>query len=526
MKQTVTLLLLYLSITATAQFKVITQSEDFEIPESDNAAILQLKNGNTAFLYCNKGIELVIYDDQHKEKVAKHIDPACKSMVRMDGVFDIGGDIVLFIDSHEDDRKPALYRMVIDARSGTVKEDKKIAESETDLKVSRIQDGGIDSEFSIRKSISSDYYAVSVFNNMTKDKNRRLQVMMFAPDHKELANGWFSLQENKHEWVDYLDMDVVGKESVCVLAYTYNKSRNEPTDQELVIAELVAGTKELKLNSSNFLKDRKVEGAVVRYHPAMKKLLLLALTRGKTTNNAWNKKRTTEYGVYTATIVAGSYETDRVQNTYAKDSDGENLELFGDMFNGFPQNIYINRDGSYAVIYEEVLNTEGSRTGPALGATGQVAIVTYDLEGRETGRFLVPKKPRLSDFNGSAFYSSKQQRNSRSLKAGRLYEPIAYLDAGEKKFILFNDLEANGPTAVAVITSKSDLVELNAFYSWLGGNTTRLQRQYLVDSPRQRHNLAAFIMGDYNPARNIYVTLRTVIDGRKKTSHIVWLQPK
>ncbi|SHN40419.1 hypothetical protein [Chitinophaga sp. CF418] len=118
---------------AIAQSGIPTYSRSttgFEEPESGSSRIVLMKNGNTLFFHFTpkKGIDVTVYDQKHHEKgiVNNKVDSWKQKKMRsasLKGVYEINGQAVVFIQQFIK-KRPTLYRMVFDAKSGRkIKED-------------------------------------------------------------------------------------------------------------------------------------------------------------------------------------------------------------------------------------------------------------------------------------------------------------------------------------------------------------------------------------------------------------------
>lgn len=124
-------LMLLCNIIVKAQFKPLAEGATFEEPEEGFAKILQLKNGNTMFIHITykKGINIRMYNAAHQETAVTHIDPSYGKLDygNIEAAFELAGNAVLMI-SEVDSRTPMLYRLVIDGKTGNLKDDQKIGE--------------------------------------------------------------------------------------------------------------------------------------------------------------------------------------------------------------------------------------------------------------------------------------------------------------------------------------------------------------------------------------------------------------
>ncbi len=264
-----------------AQFKTVAQGPVFDEPERGFARIIQMKNGGTMFFHISikEGIDVQIYDAKHKQKVNKHIIPKYGKlrMGSVDGIFEVNGDATLLI-SEIDGRAPVLYRLIVDGATGNVKQEETLAE------LNRITTGagyamafgGVPMpDFYVRKDPNSDNYALAMFNSFESDRNKRIEVVHYGADHKEITRAFYSSPDNKYKYMEYIDMAVMGSDNVCVLARGFNTRASGGKESELVLATLSKGKTSVTLTELGFSEDLKRKNGITRFNPVTKKVLLL-----------------------------------------------------------------------------------------------------------------------------------------------------------------------------------------------------------------------------------------------------------
>lgn len=532
MKKIFTLLFLsFFYFLSVAQFKLIAEGPVFEEPETGYNKIVQLKNGYTAFIHIatKDGIDLKIYDPAHAQKVVKHIDPAYGKLKSgsVESVFEINGDIILMI-SEVDDKVPVLYRLIIDGKAGTLKEEKKIAE----LKKVNLGQGYAAlfgnvpiPDFFIRKDPASDNYALSMFNSFASDRNKRIEIVHYGADHKELSRAYYSSPDNKFKYMNYIDMAVIGKEKVSVLAFAYNTASSGGKESELVLANLNQGVKEVTLDELKFSQDKTIDYGIVRFNPVTKKIILLAAAKAK--------KKGTFYETLYETIIAYvdpfSRKLEKIVSPYPKQANEKNIELFGKKatYKGMPQNLFINTDGSFSVVYEEITIISYNRV--VNTSLENIAVSLFNAEGNESQSYLIPKSHGLSNTALNPLYHSVREGTAHYSHQGNQFKSFAYLSGSDKNYVLFNDIERNAESQMkGKITTISGVGECDGFYFNIAGNNVLPQRQFVFGKPQGKgdHNLGLFAISDYNKESNVYVTLKLEKEGRSKGVRVVWLQPQ
>jgi hypothetical protein len=533
MKRVSVLLCLILVYFATdAQFKTIAAGPLFQEPEKGYAKILQLKNGNTLFVHITykDGIEVQVYNAEHKQKSFKTITPRYGNLKRalIEGIFEIQENVVLFIAEGEG-RTPVLNRLIIDGNTGALKEEEKIAElNKAGLGQGyAILFGRVPSpDFFIRKDPSSDNYALVMLNSFESDRNKRLQIVFYGSDHKEISRAYYNSPEDKYKYMNYLDMAVIGKEKVSVLAYAYNTRASGGKESELVLATLDAGARNVTLDELDFTKDMVINGGITRFNPVSKTIVLLAAAKAE--------KRSNEYVSFLATI--DPYKRKLISNTivYPEQANEKNMDLFGKKhpYTGMPQNLFINNDGSYSIVYQEIINyiqEHGDGTSSTYTDLENLAVSKYDAAGKETASYLVPMSQRVFKSFLHTFYHSKREGTAQFLDEGGQYKSFAYLDGKDKSYILINDIEENSESLKkGKLTRIQGVKECDGVYVEISGNEVLPERRFVFGKPENKHehDLGLFAVSDYDREHNVYVTLKLEREGRGKNVQLIWLQPQ
>jgi hypothetical protein len=523
-------MLLLFSFAGLGQFKKLAEGPEFDEPEDGFAKIIQLKNGNTLFLRIavRKGIEVRLYDGAHHQKAVKNLDPQYSAIKNKEviGAFEINGNAVLMI-GEIDDKTPVLYRIVIDGQTGGLKSDEKIIQL---VKYNYGRELAVafghvpPADFYVRKDPFSDYYAVAILNSFESDRNRRIEVIYFGPDNKEISRAYYASPDNKYKYLLYLDMAVIGKEKLSILAEAYNTQASGGKESELVLASLDAGSSTMSLDELPFSKDLTMRDGLARYNPVTRQILLLAV--------AQVDGKPHEYGTILAHIDPYAHKMVDALPLFPQKVNEKCQEIFGkhNGFSGVPQNVFVNADGGFTLAYEEIVNVtqRGSDYTEQYNDLGNIAVCQYDASGKELNAYLIPKNQRLYGYHLKPFYHSRREGTATELFRANQYKSFAYLNGKETSYILFNDLERNGLTAQkGKITTIQGIAECDGFYFPLTGADMLPSRQFVFARPesRREHELAIFSISDYDRERNVYVTLKLNKEGRSKEVNLIWMQP-
>lgn len=523
MKRSLSLLLIVLfCATVKAQFKPIAEGPVFKEPEDGFAKILEMKSGGTLFFrITNKdGIDIRVYDPSHKETVVTNVKPSYGKLKQgyIEGVFEINGDAVLLI-SEVDSRTPVLYRLIVDAKTGTLKDDKKIGELS---RVGFMQGyamafGDVPMpEFYVRKDPNSDNYAVVKFNSFESERSKRIEIVTYGADNKETGRAFYASPEEKYKYLRYVDMAVIGSDKVCVLAYGFNTKNSGGKESELIMANLDKGATSVNFTELGFSKDLIVDNGIARYSPATKSLVLIALAREKQSSNSY------------IPLLAFVNPFERKINRVDPISPSEKLGGY----NGLPQNLFVNADGTFTVVSEKM--TIDTHTGGSYGGSitetilGDMAVVNYSKTGEMVSEYLIRKNHVLNQTYLDPFYHSVREGTAQTLVKGNQFKSFAYLDGKSKSFILFNDTERNNDKQESgKLVGIKGVSDCDGFYYPLAGDAVTPKRGYVFGNPASKrdHDLGLFSISDYDRKNDLYITLELSKESGKKGVKVVWLQP-
>jgi hypothetical protein len=523
MKKTLLLFILAIAFNIVqAQFKPVAEGPTFEEPQDGFAKILQLKTGNTIFIHItNKdGIDTRIYNSAHKETVTNHINPTYDKLgtgSSIEGAFEINGDVVLMVSKSES-RTPTLYRIIIDGKTGAAKEDKQIAQL---AKVGffagyAMAFGNVPQpDFFVRKDPQSDNYALVLFNSFESERSKRIEIISYGADNKESGRAFYSSPNEKYKYIRYVDMAVIGNDKVSVLAYGYNTANSGGKESELILANLDKGATTVSFTELGFSQDLLVQYGICRYNPVIKSLVMIALTKEKSGDNGFTP------------MMALVNPFDKKINRVNIISPSERLDQYSKKgFRGLPQNLFINDDGTFTVVSEEVAIVSSKYS--VSTELGDIAIVNYSKTGEPLGDFLIRKKHILNNSYLTPFYLSYREGTAQRLVSGNQFKSFAYLDGKTKSYILFNDTERNNEKQeTGSLVGIQGVSGCDGFYYALTGKEPILTRNYVFGNPegKKDHNLGLFSISDYDRKNNVYVTLELANQNGKKNVNVVWLQP-
>lgn len=522
MKKTTLLavVLLFFCSIVNAQFKSVAEGPVFEEPEQGFAKLLQMKDGSTVFLHVTekKGINVRIYNATHKEIAVNTVQPSYgKLKGGIEAVFEIAGNVVLMV-SEVESRTPMLYRIVIDGKTGAIKDDQKIAE----LPRMGLFDGYAMvfgnvpmPDFFVRKDPDSDNYAVVMFNSFVSERSKRIEIITYGSNNQETKRAFYASPQEHYKYLRYVDMVVIGPDKVSVLAYAYNTRNSGGKESELIMANLDKGQKDVSFTELGFSKDLMVYWGITRYSPAAQSVVLLALAKQKSSDSGY------------APIMAFVNPFDRKLNRADVISPSDKVDAMTKKgFKGLPQNMFINPDGSITVVSEE-LSVYTDRSGSST-TLGDLAVVNYSKTGEFVNDYYIRKSQEMDRTYLNPLYQSMRESTGQALKNGNQFKSFAYLHTGKSAYILFNDTKRNDDAQEkgGLVTIKG-VSASDGYYYPIKGTSVIPPRSMVFPAGERKsdHNLGLFAISDYDVKNNLYVTLKLEINGDKGVK-VVWLKPE
>jgi len=531
-----------LPLLAGAQLKLIAESPLFDEPETGQARMLLMKNGNTAFVRVTPkdGIDVRLYSPDHKEIAVKNIQPDYGKLrvMSVKGLYDLDGELNFFISEWEE-KIPSLYRLRIDGQTGALKELKTVATLE---KVTMGQGyaavfGHVPlPDFLVRRDPASENYGVVRYNTFVEDRNKRVELIQYNVDGSEQSRNFLSSPEGKYKYTQILDFVITGKDAYALI-YSYNTPSSGGAANELLLASVKNGA----VSYANIGKSltRRINEGVLRYNPVTKNLVFM--TEEVTgVESGWGKS-TVKYSVQFNIIdptnpgIKSSVDTrtSTMRMKYRKVfKDGDNT------FSPLPQELYINADGSFTAVFEEMTQIVRMTNGSMHDAgvmLGSVAVVTYSEDGTERSSVFIPKSQTTNPgIMGSGtdyaslggFYIADRNNSATALAAGNQFKSFAYLNGKQKSYVLLNDVEENDERiAKGKVTDIKGVGDCDGWIYDLSTNRSATlpvpERKPVFEKQKSRdRNLGLFTVSDFNREQGVYATLKLEKgDGVK----VVWL---
>jgi hypothetical protein len=220
-----------------------------------------------------------------------------------------------------------------------------------------------------------------------------------------------------------------------------------------------------------------------------------------------------------------------------------------DQFLAIPQNLYVNDDGSYTIIFEENMmksytTSDFMRGNVGFGGSGvrrtttttrntfflnDIGIINYDKDGTEKGAFYIPKSQKVYSLPDMMYYSYREE-SAISLSWGIQYKSFYYLNGKNQNYVFINDIEKNQEKIddKKRVTTIQGLEDCEAYGFAINKGTEMPKRQLVFtdkDSKKEK-DIALFTVSAYDREHNILTTLKRERTGRDKSVKIVWMQPQ
>ncbi|HJT74399.1 MAG TPA: hypothetical protein VJ720_10280, partial [Chitinophaga sp.] len=408
---------------AFAQLTPIAESTMFQEDVSGYSRILQLKNGSTLYMHLTlrTGIDLNFYDQYHKLKVIKHLDPSFGILkgTCVNAIFEVDGNIVLMI-SEVDDRRPVLYRLIINGITGELEREDKLGETAKYLSrdLPFIPEYPSVSSFTVRRDPNGNNYALLIRKNNDDAAGRnQIEAILYNNEHQEICRTYYD-SPYRYGSLNFLDMAVVG-EKLFILGFAYNQIAANDREGQLIIASMEKGAKKMKMEILNLSGDRLADSATVRYNPATKKLLLLGTAHVEDAERPY-------YKGFLVVIDPFTSQLEKEISIYPEKANAMKKEIYGQKasYTGMPQALSVHRDGSFTILFEELTKISVNHIDAAsynYYLLDHIAIMNFDSTGKETNTSFIPKKQYIKSSELSHFYLANRDIDAQKLNMGDQY---------------------------------------------------------------------------------------------------------
>ncbi len=513
------------------------KSPSFPEPEGW-CKLVQLKNTNTCFLEFTKkeGIKVILYDSLRKKvgsgKLASQLVEDKLGTYILSGIYEINGDLAIFFQKGED-RKPIMIRLVVDGKTGKLKNEEKIAELDkiTMKDAYAVAFGGMDiPDIRIVKDPESDYYAMIRYNTLAHETKDRIEVFHFGPDHKLINRANYTAPNDKYKYTRYLNAYVHKDEYVIVGTYAFNTDKSGGDESRFYLLKLSKGKTNFIQKELGVTSTWKHPGAEFIYNNS-KDLLHMVIVRddlsdsyGKDFNFADIKLDLIFQNIKpTSLSLEKSYSPDFSKiNDYYKN--------FGkkDEYSGSLQGTFVDKNGNLVLMFQTTTTkrSNGAITGTFLE---DVALLTISPEGKTINAAVFPFYSFVSG-DHSTFSSNKIKTGFKPANnfddkglASEQYFAIDFVSTDNASYLLFNNLPKNVETedSKSIKIVKAIGATTAVKYTYKGD---AIKRDYIFKKPKEKKdvNFCLFGSSSYNAAKKSYATIYT--DPETEKSAVIWIK--
>ena len=501
------LALFFFAIKETnAQFKVIAETKKFSEP-AYMSEIIQMKNGNTALLSLNSGgFDIRIYDAGHNEKANSGIPSVSLKSVMIENVFEINGDIILFLSGFDDGNIPTITRFIIDANTGKQKEQKILATSDKRGKFNNTS-----ASFTVKKDPASDHYAIGIYHILRDEREKRVEVIQYDGQHAETKRT-FLVSDDKDDYKFFVMMDMIIVDANRVNVFLYNgkeKYYSSTKKGRLVMATINSKTANPIYTVINLPEEIKFSLCTAVYNPENKKIYVLV---------AEERHKDDPIQQYYIKIDAQTNKNDVIPfkriNEEVNKNYRDKYSIDADFFGSFRE-LHINKDESFTVIYEIRFAYTATGGGMGFGSSGttstfysgKILVVDYTKQAQVAAAWFAPKLYIVDTYSP--------------------YKIFKYINTGKSRYLCFNDTERNNDVQKDKFVEIRAVGEMDAFYNTLTGTNNFPKREYIFGDKEKGHELLAFGTSNYNIEKNVLVTLRLSKESPSdREVSLIWLQPQ
>ncbi|NSL86539.1 hypothetical protein ECE50_006840 [Chitinophaga sp. Mgbs1] len=521
-----------------AQVPVVTLSEAFDEPQDGWDKLLQLRNGNTVYLHFSKraGLRSTVYNLQRKQVATDSIvtaiwNPADLESTEIDGIYEIGGQPVIFLQQIIRDI-PVLIRLVLDSQTGRLLREDKLGELPSIQHRSVVvQDNLATHDCFVEKDARSDYYAVAFFSGAEIQRNDsirdRIQVLHFSPEHKLVNKGRYYLADTSYSYFSYVHMSVQDHEKVYITTVGFNDKKKTGVPASKVLFSM------LSPDSASFthrgLDYTAGYSGVSGYMQAVPmksevRLLLFAPSEKTDGNN----------GIMMNTLMTSSGKLRKHHPLYFPEL-SKNVQWnlkYKDDYKGAPQRLLLNVDGSCTLLLETLTRFKQGNTQINKYHTnmGDIGIALLDTAGREDMTMAVSK---LQSITGvceafSLHRRAKSEwafRNKIAALNTNTYLSYDYVATPDANFVLFNDylqyLDGGGQEK----TRKPLKYAADAnfvCYRFYGG---KMERLFIFGQPEVKKGFYCMMgAAAYDESTRVYATIMLSRTEKEKVARIAWIK--
>jgi hypothetical protein len=386
--------------------------------------------------------------------------------------------------------------------------------------------------FQVRKDPNSDNYGIGVTDYKATDNDKKIEFIHYDSKNQLISRSFFTSTDNLKS-SRIVDFQILGDDKLIASVVMSSADKKE---ERVYVGLLEKGGDVIKRKQIDYSKTKHFETGLLRYNDKANLIAMVGM------NELGEKKSTTYYNSYVVLIDPSNLSIVYTNDIDMPDVKDQYTKLFGDgnEYNAIPQNFYINADGTYTVVFEELSSQVmigDARTGNHTMhkiRLGSVAVAVMNDKMKTVNSYLIPKAQEVTfdlygymdmPFDYEPFYMARRQVSAQPLREASQYKSFAYVNTKNGNYVLMNELNEN-------IENLNQGKKLNAI-NGVGGtdalvNTlagTGIKREFLFGKQASEKS-HAFVMNtvlDYDPTTGTLVTLKLEKNKDKKLK-VIWLK--
>jgi hypothetical protein len=509
------LLCLLFSLPSSSQFKEIARSEEFNEPKANIARIIPMRDGTTAFIQADpRGIlSLSLYDADHKLAVQKEIKPSYgKIKGHVNQLLEINGDIVVTASDWKK-KKPFFYRILIDGKTGAVKDEKIVLQLNS---ISHASAYGVAfdevpmSGFQLRVSDDHEYYAI--IGSGDADEGFDIIASVYDKNHQEVSKTNMSMVK-PYNYIEMLDYALDNKGNLYIACGGY-KTKNKRSEEDffLTFTKLVKGHHgPLTPREVNIPGDLRINGGIIGYNAVVDKFVLLAYSTEQVVYSSYLDANTLTLSAPFNTTIDPGYMSRLKEETGIDEIPIE------------PQQLLIMDDGSILILRKKSKYSSGG----SFQQTDYINLLIsqYDRNGELKNHYLIPTMSTRGGRWPGYFYNADQAGKATWMGSSG-FEKLVIVPGKKNHYLLLNELPENLERIKRKekIKKSGPLSNCNAIVYSLSGNKPIPENHPFIPTTTDEKNLGMFCIGAASLQQNSYVTMVLEIKAKSKKARLIWFQ--
>ena len=269
----------------------ISFSEPFPEPDAWIKQLVLLNDGKTAFITISKeiGVKTVIYDKSHKvivEGISENKLWTDRKVTAstLKAVYNIDGQIVLFLTQLNSGNILSFHRLVISPESGKIVKAEELGKMPTrranGFNLTNSNSFIVVSDYYISRDPVTSDYAVLAFEGYTADKKDRLKLSVYKSDHSVIKEALLDGKVNEAKFTHYGGMTMHdGDVFICTNEYEPRAKKEQAKVYLSVLRDKKGSFETELLNIKPFIG---MSANDLVYNPASKRIQMMTHTETDT----------------------------------------------------------------------------------------------------------------------------------------------------------------------------------------------------------------------------------------------------